>query len=164
MGALEKLQLEHQVMQNQLYIDLLSQKYRTLRQYQHDFKQHLSHIQQLAQQNQTESIVTYINTIYADLQSAAPLKLTGNQTLDLLLSDKLQQAQAKGVALRIDYQPQTQLAHIAAPDLCIILGNLLTMPSLLRRKVNAKKSAASFSKKIIITPPLSSPTVVTSRR
>lgn len=145
--ALEKLQLEHQVMQNQLYIDLLSQKYRTLRQYQHDFKQHLSHIQQLAQQNQTESIVTYINTIYADLQSAAPLKLTGNQTLDLLLSDKLQQAQAKGVALRIDYQPQTQLAHIAAPDLCIILGNLLDNAITAAAQSQRKEISCKFQQK-----------------
>lgn len=124
-AALEKLQLEHQVTQSQLYVDLLSQKYDTLRQYQHDFKQHLAHIQQLAQQNQTTAITAYISAIYDDLQNAAPLKLTGNQTLDLLLGDKLQQAQAQGVSLQIDYQPQSQLQHIAAPDLCIILGNLL---------------------------------------
>lgn len=36
-ATLETLQLQHQLEQNQLYIDLLTQKYHTLRQYQHDF-------------------------------------------------------------------------------------------------------------------------------
>ena len=41
-AALEKMQLQHQLAQNQQYIDFMTQKYQTLRQYQHDFKKHLA--------------------------------------------------------------------------------------------------------------------------
>lgn len=124
-AALENMQLQHQIEQNQLYIELLSQKYHTLRQYQHDFKKHLAYIQQLAQQNDMAAIDTYIRNVYADLQSGTALKLTGNQTLDILLSDKIQQAKMQKIAFQLDYQPGVQITHIAAPDFCILLGNLL---------------------------------------
>ena len=124
-AALEKIQLEHQVEQNQLYIDLLTQKYHTLQQYQHDFKKHLAYIQHLAEQNQPAQITTYIASVYDDLQSGTLQKLTGNQTLDVLLSDKLQAAQNHAVQFHIDYHPDVQLEQIAPPDLCILLGNLL---------------------------------------
>lgn len=124
-AALENMQLQHQIEQNQLYIELLSQKYHTLRQYQHDFKKHLAYIQQLAQQNDMAAIDTYIRNVYADLQSGTALKLTGNQTLDILLSDKIQQAKMQKIAFQLEYQPGVQISHIAAPDFCILLGNLL---------------------------------------
>lgn len=124
-ATLETLQLQHQLEQNQLYIDLLTQKYHTLRQYQHDFKKHLAYIQQLARQNETSMIDSYIGAVYDDLQSGSLLKLTGNQTLDLLLSDKLQQAQKQNIAFEIEYQPNVKLSCILALDLCVILGNLL---------------------------------------
>jgi len=123
--ALEKMKMQHQLEQNQMYIDLLIQKYRTLRQYRHDFKKHLAYIQVLAQQKEVNEIEEYIKTVYVDLQSCGLLKLTGNQTLDLLLSDKIQQARQQNIEFEIDYQPNVNLSHIAALDLCIILGNLL---------------------------------------
>lgn len=106
-------------------MNLLSQKYHTLRQYQHDFKKHLAYIQQLARQNDASAIDSYIDAVYADLQNGALLRLTGNQTLDLLLSDKIQQAQRQAIAFALDYQPNVKLSHIAALDLCVMLGNLL---------------------------------------
>ena len=71
------------------------------------------------------AIDTYIRNVYADLQSGTALKLTGNQTLDLLLSDKIQQAKMHNIVFQLDYQPGVQISHIAAPDLCVLLGNLL---------------------------------------
>ncbi|MBQ2861113.1 MAG: GHKL domain-containing protein, partial [Peptococcaceae bacterium] len=82
-------------------------------------------IQHLAEQNQPAEITAYITSVYDDLQSGTLQKLTGNQTLDVLLSDKLQAAQNHAVQFHIDYHPDVQLEQIAPPDLCILLGNLL---------------------------------------
>lgn len=123
--TLENMQIQHQIEQNQMYITLLTDKYRSLQQYQHDFKKHLSYIYQLAVQRKSEEIAEYISIVQDDLQQGTLLRLTGNQTLDLLLSDYVQRAKSRGVYLQIQYQPQTNLARISAPDLCIILGNLL---------------------------------------
>ena len=123
--TLENMQMQHQLEQSQMYITLLTEKYRSLQQYQHDFKKHLSYIHQLAMQQKSEEIAEYISLVQADLKQGTLLRLTGSQTLDLLLSDYVQRAKNSGVHLQIQYQPQTNLAQISAPDLCIILGNLL---------------------------------------
>lgn len=69
------------------------------------------------------------------------LRLTGNQTLDLLFSDYMQQAENNSIALQVQYQPQVKLNRISTPDLCIILGNLLD---------NAITAAAESEQKQII--------------
>ncbi len=146
-AALEKLQLQHQLEQNQQYIDLMTQKYQTLRQYQHDFKKHLAYIQQLARQNEMHKIEAYIHTVYDDLQSGTLHKLTGNQTLDILLSDKLQQAQKQTITFEIDYQPNTTLSSIADLDLCVILGNLLDNALIAAAQSTERKIYCSFEQK-----------------
>ncbi len=146
-AALEKMQLQHQLAQNQQYIDLMTQKYQTLRQYQHDFKKHLAYIQQLARQNEASKIDTYIHTVYADLQSGTLLKLTGNQTLDILLSDRTQQAQKQAITFEIDYQPDVNLSSIADLDLCVILGNLLDNALAAAAQSTERKIYCSFGQK-----------------
>ena len=146
-AALEKMQLQHQLAQNQQYIDFMTQKYQTLRQYQHDFKKHLAYIQQLARQNEASKIDTYIHTVYADLQSGTLLKLTGNQTLDILLSDRTQQAQKQAITFEIDYQPDVNLSSIADLDLCVILGNLLDNALAAAAQSTERKIYCSFGQK-----------------
>lgn len=123
--AFEKIQFQNQIQQGEMYITLLTEKYRSLQRYQHDFKKHLAYIRQLAVQNRPEEIAAYIAVVQDDLQQGTLLRLTGNQTLDLLFSDYVQQAAHEGIVLQVQYQPQVKLHHISAPDLCIILGNLL---------------------------------------
>ncbi len=146
-NALEKMQLAHQVEQSQLYIALLTQKYHTLQRYQHDYKKHLAYIQQLAEQKEAERISQYISAVYEDLQNGTLQKLTGNQTLDILLSEKLQTAANQGVQMEIDYQPNVQLDHIGAPDLCILLGNLLDNAITVAEDSAQKQIQCSFRKK-----------------
>ena len=66
--TLEKIQLQHQMEQHQMYIKLLSEKYCALQRYQHDFKKHLAYIRQLAVQNRQEEIAAYIAVVQDDLQ------------------------------------------------------------------------------------------------
>ncbi len=139
--ALEHMQMQHQIEQSQMYIKLLSEKYHSLQQYQHDFKKHLSYIHHLAVQRKLEEITEYIAAVQMDLQQGALLRLTGNQTIDVLLSDYVEQAKNNGIHLQVQYQPQTNLARISAPDLCIMLGNLLD---------NAIRAAAESREKEII--------------
>ena len=139
--TLEKIQLQHQMEQHQMYIKLLSEKYCALQRYQHDFKKHLAYIRQLAVQNRPEEIAAYIAVVQDDLQQGTLLRLTGNQTLDLLFSDYMQQAENNSIALQVQYQPQVKLNRISTPDLCIILGNLLD---------NAITAAAESEQKQII--------------
>ncbi len=146
-SALEQMQLAHQVEQSQLYIALLTQKYHTLQRYQHDYKKHLVYIQQLAEQGEAERISQYISTVYEDLQNGTLQKLTGNQTLDILLSEKLQTAANQSVQIEIDYQPNVQLDHIGAPDLCILLGNLLDNAITAAEGSAQKQIQCSFRKK-----------------
>lgn len=103
--AIEKLQLQNQIEQKELYINLVTEKYQTLQQYHHDFKKHLAYIQKLAQLGDTKSIENYIGSIYRDLRSSSLQKLTGEQELDILFSDKLYQAKQQNIELKIDYQP-----------------------------------------------------------
>lgn len=123
--AIEKLQLQNQIEQKELYINLVTEKYQTLQQYHHDFKKHLAYIQKLAQLGDTKSIENYIGSIYRDLRSSSLQKLTGEQELDILFSDKLYQAKQQNIELKIDYQPGIQLNQIATCDLSVLLGNLL---------------------------------------
>lgn len=123
-AIVEKMQLEKQIEQGQLYITLLSAKYNTLQQYQHDYKKHLAYIQRLARCNESNEIDSYINAIYEGLNMHALIKLTENQTLDLILSEKFYQAKESDVVLKVDYQLLDRTLNIVAPDLCVVLENL----------------------------------------
>ena len=145
--VLEKMQMQYQIQQGEMYIKLLTEKYRSLQRYQHDFKKHLSYIRQIAAQKQQNEIISYIESIQDDLQQGTLLRLTGNQTLDLLFSDYVQQAENNGVVLQVHYQPQVKLQHISAPDLCVMLGNLLDNAIIAASASKQKQVACLFGMK-----------------
>ncbi|MBR2008495.1 MAG: GHKL domain-containing protein [Peptococcaceae bacterium] len=135
---LERMNLQHQIEQGELYIQLMSVKYRTLQQYSHDYKKHLAYIQKLAQNNESKQIDTYISTIYNDLGNHLLLRLTGNKTIDLILSETVHQAEEKGIKFNVDYQLLNSVLDVTASDLSVVLGNMCD---------NAVKAAEHSAKK-----------------
>lgn len=139
-AMLDRMNLQHQIEQGELYIRLLSVKYRTLQQYHHDYKKHLAYIQKLAQNNESKQIDTYISAIYDDLGNRMLLRLTGNKTIDLILSENVHQAKEKGIKFDVDYQLFNGVLDVTDPDLSVILGNMCD---------NAVKAAEHSAKKEI---------------
>lgn len=111
--------------QERRYYLLLQQKTEAIQAETNQFEQQIKTISQMVQQGIPKEITAYMNQITLTENHAELQKLTGHKTLDILFSEKMQYAKCRSIQLQLDYQPGVQISHIAAPDLCILLGNLL---------------------------------------
>lgn len=90
----------------------------------HDFHKHLEILRQMADDNQSEEIVSYINNISGPLQEISCTVWTGDKTVDYIINSRQTKAGKCGIhmGMNIEYPYNTD---IQSNDLCTILSNLL---------------------------------------
>lgn len=125
--AQEKAELEIANRQYKMeirHIESVSDSIRALRTWKHDYKQHLSVIRQLLQEENYEALRAYCEQIDHTGQGMDELVATGNAVIDALVSDKIMRARSQHIDIRYEIILSAAL-RIPDMDLCIILGNLL---------------------------------------
>ncbi len=111
----DALQIQKQQFQKKLQdIDTVNQKY-------HDMKNILLYLEN---QHGTESAQQQIKKMMEELHPYETLVNTGNDTIDLILSEKLSVCHQKQISC-VPYLDGSMLNFISPLDLCIIFGNAL---------------------------------------
>lgn len=90
---------------------------------QHDFKHHVETLERMIAQNNTEEAQNYL-TIYKSTFSNSRYFLTGNVSVDALLTAKFLTMKVHNIAFKFSPYPLSMLP-ISVIDFCSIIGNLL---------------------------------------
>ena len=90
----------------------------------HDIDKHMSAISQLAGQGRYDDVRTYIRQAGFSFRETKKLYLCGNTLLNAVLSDKLTEAEGKGIVLNVRGDLPDTLA-IQSNDLCSLFVNIL---------------------------------------
>ena len=114
--------LEKQINMQLDYYNKLEKKNSELREFRHDFKNHMLCLQALIESHDCEEASQYIRRITNRSYSEPAAFYTGNKIADAILDDKSALAESVGAKLAFDGEIYDR---IPAPDLCIILSNAL---------------------------------------
>ena len=95
-----------------------------MRGYKHDFHHHLQALKGQLEAGQVDRAIAYLEQLDRSLQTVDTLLKTGNVTVDAILSAKLAQARAAGIAVTAEANlpPELSLTDL---ELSIVIGNLL---------------------------------------
>lgn len=104
------------------YYNKLEKKNAELREFRHDFKNHMLCLQALIENCDYEEASQYIQKITNRSYSEAPKYYTGNKLADAILADKSTLAEEINTEITFDGEIYD---GISAPDICIILSNAL---------------------------------------
>lgn len=121
---IEKMQLNDQ---NRMYIhqiEILELSQNRIRFLKHDMKNHLSHVRELAGQNQCADIIEYIDQAIGRTEHSGTFVDSGNHVVDSILNLKLSEADAVQAEIHTEITLPEDLP-IVVFDINIILGNLL---------------------------------------
>lgn len=110
--------------QTQKHLDEVRSIHREMRGYKHDFHHHLQALKGQLEAGQTERALAYIEDLDAKLMQVDTLIKTGNVTVDAILSAKLAQAKAQGVAVTVKANLPEGLT-LSDVELSVLIGNLL---------------------------------------
>lgn len=90
----------------------------------HDVAKHLNAIESLAQQAQSEEILSYLTEMRGSSIRWEPVRVCDNENLNALLSRYLRRVEKRGITFLTDIRPQS-LAGLEYPDLTALICNLL---------------------------------------
>ena len=114
--------LEKQVDTQIRYYKKIGKLSRDLRNFRHDYKNHLLCIQGLIDNNKYDDVKKYISEITKQNSGSLKEFYSGNTIADSILNDKSEQADK--IDIKIDYHG-TIYENISPADLCTILSNAL---------------------------------------
>lgn len=115
--------LEQQMQLQTQHFKELSAYNQEIRSIKHDLKNHISMIRGYLQNNQVHNALDYINRFDENIQQISSLVFTGNNTVDILLNQKMFLAKQNNIRLDYNILIPNQF-DIPDLDLCIILSNL----------------------------------------
>lgn len=92
--------------------------------YQHDIRHHLNMLQNLLMNNKLQQAEEYINKVQSDIEAIIPKRFCENETVNLLCSSFLNNADKIGAKLSLDVRLPKTLS-ITDPELCSVLSNAL---------------------------------------
>ena len=106
------------------HLDEVRSVQRELRGFKHDLRHHLQAIRGQLEAGQIDRAMAYLDELDRSLQRVDTLLKTGNVTVDAILSAKLAQARAAGIAVTAEANlpPELSLTDL---ELSIVIGNLL---------------------------------------
>ncbi len=113
---------QNKLMKQQM--DEIENIYMTMREWRHDYHNHLQSLKGYLSLNKVEQMKDYLNELETDLDSIDTLYHSGNLQLDSILNAKLAIAEKGQIRIHCDASIPPQL-HVSDLDLCVILGNLL---------------------------------------
>lgn len=106
------------------YVKRLEESYQERRVLIHDIKHHLTLIRCMAQDDDTEGIAKYIDSIQNTTCLGRSERLSGNRVADIVLSQKASLCRGSGVKLELEYN-NPDLSFLSDADLCAMLSNTL---------------------------------------
>lgn len=116
--------IEYQTEQSERHLGEVRGIYREMRGYKHDFHHHLQTLKGHLEAGETARALAYIEQLDDQLIHLDTLLKTGNTSLDAILSAKIAQAKAAGIAVTVQANVPDALL-ISDLELSIIVGNLL---------------------------------------
>ena len=116
--------VEMQEEQARQHLEEVRSIHNEMRGYKHDFHHHLQALKGQLEAGQVERAIAYLEQLDRSLQTVDTLLKTGNVTVDAILSAKLAQARAAGIAVTAEANlpPELSLTDL---ELSIVIGNLL---------------------------------------
>ena len=106
------------------YYEELDRKYRESRKVIHDMKNHLQAVEDLYAGQKTEAGDRYVKDLYHMLNVLGEKRYTENQMLNIILNEKIREAEAKGITVTVRVG-DIDLSDIKEIDLTTIFANLL---------------------------------------
>nr|WP_302592759.1 Spo0B domain-containing protein [uncultured Marvinbryantia sp.] len=116
--------VEMQEEQAKRHLDEVRNIHKEMRGYKHDFHHHLQALKGQLEAGEVDRAIAYIEQLDQNLQSVDTLLKTGNVTVDAILSAKLAQAKAEGIAVTVQANLPGELL-LSDLELSIVIGNLL---------------------------------------
>ena len=116
--------VEMQEEQARQHLEEVRSIHNEMRGYKHDFHHHLQALKGQLEAGQVDRAIAYLEQLDRSLQTVDTLLKTGNVTVDAILSAKLAQARAAGIAVTAETNlpPELSLTDL---ELSIVIGNLL---------------------------------------
>ncbi len=130
-ACLTKKKIESRERAQQLKLEIMEKKYCEMLAVQterekllHDTKNHMKAIRLLAEEKDVPEIVHYVDAFYEKAEHAEVKRWTENVMLDLILNDKISEAERKHIRVEIacDKLPDLVLSSI---EICTLFANLL---------------------------------------
>ena len=115
---------EYQTEQSERHLNEMRGIYREMRGYKHDFHNHLQTLKGQLEAGEAERALQYIEQLDRQLMNVDTLLKTGNLSLDVILSAKIAQAKAEGIAVAVKANVPEGLL-LSDLELSIVVGNLL---------------------------------------
>ena len=116
--------VEMQEEQARRHLDEVRSIHSEMRGYKHDFHHHLQTLKGQLEAGEVDRAIAYIEQLDRNLQGVDTLLKTGNVTVDAILSAKIAQARAEGIALTVQANLPRELT-LSDLELSIVIGNLL---------------------------------------
>lgn len=116
--------VEYQTEQSARHLGEVRSIHTEMRGYKHDFHNHLQTLKSYIASGEYSRAEEYITELDEKLQNVDTLLKTGNVSLDAILSSKIAQAKAEGIAVTIKANAPDKLL-ISDVELSIVVGNLL---------------------------------------
>lgn len=112
--------------------------YRNMREWRHDYHNHLQSLKFKLKQNQIQDSINYLDQLETELDSIGQIVETGNLNIDAILNSKLSLAQKKNIDINVKaIVPQKLLINDI--DCCALLGNLVDNAIEACREVSGNK-------------------------
>lgn len=105
-------------------IDEIENMYQTMRDWRHDYHNHLQSLKSYLHLEQYDAMENYLDDLESELDSIDTLYHSGNLQIDAVLDAKLSIAKKDGITIKCDAEVPGQL-YVNEIDLCVIIGNLL---------------------------------------
>ena len=115
---------QYQNEQSQQHLNEVRSIHQEMRGYKHDFHHHLQAIKGQLESGEVDRALAYIGKLDDQLMNVDTLLKTGNVSLDAILSAKIAQAKAEGIAVNVKANVPDSLT-ISDLELSIVVGNLL---------------------------------------
>lgn len=124
----EKLKAELELWKKQSemqyqYYEKVEQKYRSSRKLIHDMRNHLQAIEALQEQDVSQG-KEYVRNMHQMLDSLGSVNYTDNRMLNIILNDKAEEAEKRGIEMEIRIGT-VHLEHVRDIDITTIFANLL---------------------------------------
>lgn len=130
--------VEMQEEQARRHLDEVRSIHSEMRGYKHDFHHHLQTLKGQLEAGEVDRAIAYIEQLDKNLQGVDTLLKTGNVTVDAILSAKIAQARAEGIAVTVQANLPRELT-LSDLELSIVIGNLLDNAIEACRKAEGEK-------------------------
>lgn len=106
------------------YVAELTRQMEDIRRFRHDIKNHYISLSSLLKQGNVDTASQYLEQLYSHVEHGGEPIKTGNPVMDLLLCEKIREAEGKGIPVEKGIRI-SRLINVAEFDWSILLGNAL---------------------------------------